>query len=330
MYSNWSFTGSSYSQTNQSVASSEASTSSTASLAESCVQCSEHRHNVSPQQLPSSSSSSSLSPGQLLLHQSVYRFSHRYLPESLVLYLNVEPARHQESLYGPILEGGQLFVDQCEQKSRPASEAQLLLGQQNSHQLISSVTSELVAEVRRLQSRLIKLAELDWSRQRGKPLAMQAFSPINSGHMVTLHYDLISGRKMTADQLVMNNRSSSTSGQMPVLTASFRFYLLGRCCRVDASQPVDQFYACFKINNRKEDEAVNEMLSKSNRSSKWSFGRFSLKLDSKSSGSFSSKKNNDYNSGLLDRSNDYETIRLDNLRVDFEELMETVRFSSAN
>lgn len=323
MYSNWSYTGSNFTGNSSNFSSGNSTTgSSITSLNESC------RCSVAGDRSTTGQSMQSLYHDQSkktaeLLHSSVYRFSHRYLPESLILYLNVESTAQQETFFGPILDGGAFAHQICSEMSNfsPSStSAQLLLSQHNP-QLISSITTELVAEIRRFQVRLLKLAQLERNRQRGKPLPMQTYSPLNSGQIVTLTFDLITCKRIITSDL-------TNSSQQPLMVL-FRFYLLGRCFRADDSQAVDQFYACFKMNNSKNTEAVNELISKSSRSSKWSLGRLSLKLDIKSSSS-GSKKNGSFSLGLLDRSQDYETVRLDNLRGDFEELMQTVRFGSAN
>lgn len=337
MYSNWSYTGSNFTANSSNFSSGGSTTgSSVTSLNESC-RCSER--SAIDQSMQSLQSKSCSRPTDLL-YSSVYRFSHRYLPESLILYLNVESTAQQETFFGPILDEGAFANQFCSQMpnafsslSSNAAAAQLLLSQQNP-QLISSVTTELVAEIRRFQVRLLKLTELERNRQKGKPLPMQLYSPLNSGQIVTLTFDLITCKRIiTSDHQLTNSSGDqqSSSSSSSSLTVSFRFYLLGRCFSVEGSQPVDQFYACFKMNNSKNTEAVKELMSKASRSSKWSLGRLSLKLDIKSnSGTFSSKKNGSFSIGLLDRSTDYETVRLDNLRGDFEELMQTVRFGSAN
>lgn len=233
-------------------------------------------------------------------HNSIFRFCHEYLPESLICYLNIESAQQFETFHGPIID--QLAEDVDRQTA-----------------LLSSITLTLFESMQKMRQTLNSLAKIGIKRNGRifeKILAGKSncdankcrkMSPRKCGRIMKQYFDL-DGNPVTE-----NGDYSSC----------FTFYLLGYCSIITNPETGhclvgDEFYACFKLNPTLPSTGSMRTKQSNRLSLPVSFQLPTLTTDS---GSYRIKQPNK-------RSLAYETDRLDFLLLDLDELVQVVRMSN--
>lgn len=238
---------------------------------------------------------------------SIYRFSHDYLPESLICFMNIESAQQFETFHGPILD-----------------EFNEVDGETPNRNILSLITLNLLRSMQEMRQTINRQIQFSLKRKRNSLQKMllgksdcdatkcAKSSPVKSGKIVEYFYDF------NGQQVLVPIEGSYR----------FSFYLVA-CCAIATNEETgeqtigDEFYACFKINSNANLERNNPVVnsrarSKSNRLSLPANFQLTSLADTLNETIIKSSK----------RSFEYEIDRLDFLLIDLEELIQVVRMGS--